>query len=184
MEKKKLSMNKKGKMSSIFANITAILISLILVVVLGAIVVLITTNLSDSLSVVTSATITNESVVFSGGGAQVAIRPRVNTGSVTLTNVSNGTIGSNNFDSFANGSIILKEGATAIYSQGASPTLNGSYSTNKDSDTQQVLKNSTKGTGNIFNQFGTVGTVIGVMLILGAVLFFLGRRKGEGIGSI
>src|SRR3990167_9679832 len=101
MENKTLSMNKKGQMSSIFANIPAILISLILVVVLGAIVVLITTNLSDSLSVVTSATITNESVVFSGGGAQVAIRPRVNTGSVTLTNVSNGTIGSNNFDAFA-----------------------------------------------------------------------------------
>src|SRR3990167_9857111 len=55
----------------------------------------------------------------------------------------------------------------------------GDSTTNVDAD--NVISNATLGVRKVFEQFGTVGTVIGVMLILGAVLFFLGRGKSSGL---
>lgn len=55
----------------------------------------------------------------------------------------------------------------------------GDSTSNADAD--NVINNATLGIRKVFEQFGTVGTVVGVMLILGAVLFFLGKGQAKGL---
>ena len=169
------NINKKGQISSIFGSMPAILISLILVVVLGAVISIMIGSTKDNLSREIFTT-TNESITFTSGGGVTSAKEDVTTTGTILSNTTNSTTATNNYDVFSNGSIIFKD--LTVLNGGA--TYNFTYSHKKNSAAQQVLGNSSLSIVNTFKQFGTVGTVIGVMLILGAVLFFLGRRKQEG----
>lgn len=176
MDLKKFRHNKKGQAA--FKAIPAILLSLLLVAMFGVVNVLTTTEFTSSVSGITN-TNNNQSVTFAASSAQLATNGRSYSVS-SVNNFTNNTIGSNNYAVNGTfGDISLLAGASQASGQGTSPTINVSYTHVTDSNTQQILQNSTVGTRKIFEQFGTIGTVVGVMLILVVVLYFLGRKKGS-----
>ena len=81
---------------------------------------------------------------------------------------------------------VMQVGVAAIVGAVVLLVLNGmvtSSSVTAGSATANALNNGISGIGNIFTQFPLMGTVIGLVLILGIVLFFFyGRTEAKGSG--
>jgi hypothetical protein len=76
----------------------------------------------------------NSTLTLAGGSGLVGTKgirdvSNLDTGvNLVLNNGSNFTIGTNNYNYYSNGSVILKAGAAAISAQGLTPSFNSSYS--------------------------------------------------------
>lgn len=83
------------------------------------------------------------------------------------------------------GPTVLAVGVAAIIGAVILLVLNGFVTSSTvlaNSATANALNNGIGGIGNIFAQFPLLGTIIGLMLILGVVLFFFyNKSKGDGL---
>lgn len=83
----------------------------------------------------TTRTTINESSLFTEGAYEVQsvlndvkTNNKIHTNSFIINNGTNCTIGTNNYNTFTNGSILLNAGMTQDTGQGAGPRLNVTYS--------------------------------------------------------
>ena len=78
---------------------------------------------------------------------------------------------------------VMAIGVAAIVGAVVLLVLNGmqsSSSVTANSATYNALGNGISGIGNIFTQFPLLGTVVGLVLILGVVLYFFYGRNNKG----
>jgi len=158
-----------------------------LIGILGGISVLINTELRQSIpGAQTANTIYNETVSITDSSTLASL-DHINLGFGNYTNVvvTNATVAE--AEPLASGNYTLT--ATGIYmgtgADGANwdgQDINVTYTYQYYTDVGLAIENATLGVTNLTKQLPTVGTVVGVSLIVAVVvlMFFYFRKKGRG----
>lgn len=174
--------NKKG----VF-QLTGQVLAIVIVAIIIAVGATILASMQTSQLTTATNSFTNQSFVFSSSLASLnsVVLPAGFGGfSVTsINNFTNNTIGSNNYNVFANnGTIVLKAGSSETYSQGTSPTLNvtGSYIFNKLDASYNATGAGVTGLNNVSSQLGLLGLIIVFAVIIALVLGLAFGRKSKG----
>jgi len=172
----------------------------VIIGILAAVGILINAEMKSSTDTTSSFSVVNETVTIAAAGVDLAKLSLSAPSSILYTNTSEGvdvnlnssiiiinTTGVTDGDQAATYTAYLDDAAieaTGVSWEGV--YINISYSGTDYNQAGNALLNSTYGIANVTKQMPTVGTVIGVLLIVSAVVGLVGvfsyfRRKDGGV---
>lgn len=183
---KRNRLNKKG----VFQLPEWILGFVVVIIILGVMATIIA-SVGTTVTSNVGLTTENKSITCTGGVCTLWSVPVDGFQSVTinyLNNVTNNTIGSNNYHNNysttggnAAGIVTLKAGMTQVQSQGANPVMNLSFTItayNMNAAYNSTAKGGT-GIGNFSNQMPLLATILVFVVIIAAVVFLANAFRGR-----
>ena len=168
------------------------IMGIVLAILVAGAGVLVIDGLRDGLADTDGFTVNNETISSASSSTNSTLGT-LSVTSLTGVIVSNATEGS---PEIASGNYTIKEGALlqsniervfffqlTVGTPWEATDLNITYAGTTFNDQGDILSDGTTSVSNITDQFGTVGTIIGVAIIVGVVVLlfigFMGRKKND-----